>query len=261
MLIRPDISCATDTLYRLMLTYPEPPPRFVVLLLEVCVRSCGRYLLIALISCGLLSLETQPPLGAAETSHFAIVALGDHAHISGAAASNGTTVYAGDSLDTEAGGALRLTIGAGQVYLLSSSAANLSQIANTLTASVLRGTVGFSALTAQQFQLDTPEGVIHAAHGFPAYAQVTIIGPKELTVTAFKGTLLLERNDQKLTIEAGQTYDVTLVPNEPGTGQGRAGVTSAYTDHCIWRLIIIGAAAEAGYWLWRHFSESPVDPK
>lgn len=225
------------------------------------MRSCARCLLIALISCCLPSLETQPLLAAAETRPFAIVALGDHAHISGAAASNGATVYPGDSLDTEDGGALRLTIGAGQIYLLPSSAANLGQIANMLSASVLRGTVGFSALTARQFQLDTPEGVIHATNGFPAFGQVTIVGPKELTVSAFKGTLLLERHDQKLTIEAGQTYDVTLVPNEPGSAQGHAGVTPAWTDHCVWRIIVIGVAAEVGFWVWRLFSESPVDPK
>jgi hypothetical protein len=223
------------------------------------VRFCARCLLIALISCCLLNLET-PPVGAAETRPFAIVALGDHARIGAAAASNGATVYPGDSLDTEGGGTLRLTIGVGQVYLLSSSAANLGQIANMLTASVLRGTVGFSALTAQQFQLDTPEGVIHATNGLPAFGQVTIIGPKELNVTAFKGTLLLERHDQKLTIEAGQTYDVALVPNEPGAAQGDAGVTPAWTDHCVWRIIVIGAAAIVGYWVWRQASESPVSP-
>jgi FtsP/CotA-like multicopper oxidase with cupredoxin domain len=210
----------------------------------------------------LLNLQFQSPLRAAEARPFGVVALADRAHVDAANASNGATVYPGDALDTAGGGTLRLTIGKGQVYLLSDSAANLGQNAGVLSASVLRGTVGFSSLTAQEFQLDTPEGVVHATNGLPAFGQVTLTGPKELTVTAFKGTLLLERNDQKLTIQAGQTYDVALVPNDANEpAQGAAGVKSAYNQHLVWRLIVIGVAAGVGYWLWQHFSESPVDPK
>ncbi len=222
------------------------------------MRSCSRCLFVALISCGLLNLQIQP-LRAAEAKPFGVVALADHAHVSAAAASNGATVYPGDAVDTEGGGTLRLTIGKGQVYLLSSSAANLGQKAEVLNASVLRGTVGFSSLTAQQFELQTPEGVISAANGLPAFGQVTLTGPRELTVTAFKGSLLLERNDQKLTILEGQSYDVAVVPNEPS--QGPAGVKSAYNDHLVWKLIVIGVAAGVGYWLWQHFSQSPASPK
>jgi len=226
------------------------------------LRACARCVLIALISCGLLNLQLESPLRAAETKPFGVVALADHAHVGAAAASGGATVYPGDYLDTESGGTLRLTLAKGQVYLLSSSAANLAQKTGVLSASVLRGTVGFSSLTSQQFQLDTPEGVVHAADGLPAFGQVTLTGPKELTVTAFKGTLLLERNDQKLTILAGQSYDVALVPNDPNEpSQGPVGVKSAYNEHLIWRLIVIGVAAGIGYWLWQHLSESPKDPK
>ena len=222
-------------------------------------NSCPRCLLIALICCGLLDLQMLPPLRAAGVKPFGVVALADRAHVSDAAAANGATVYPGDALYTEGGGTLRLTIGKGQVYLLSSSSANLGQRAEVFTASVLRGTVGFSSLTAQQFELDTPEGIIHAANGLPAFGQVTLTGPKELTVTALKGSLLLERNDQKLTVLEGQSYDVALVPNDPS--QGSAGVKSAYNEHLVWRLIVVGVAAGVGYWLWRHFSESPFDPK
>jgi len=202
------------------------------------------------------------PLRAAGTKPFGVIALADHAQVGTAAASNGATVYPGDTLETDSGGTLRLTIGKGQVYLLSQSAASLGETAGVLSASVLRGTVGFSSLTSQQFQLDTPEGAIHAANGLPAFGQVTLTGPKELNVTAFKGTLLLERGDQTLAIQAGQTYDVALVPNDPNEpSQRAAGVKSALNEHLVWRIIVIGAAGGIGYWLWQHFSESPKDPK
>jgi hypothetical protein len=209
----------------------------------------------------MLKLEIPAPLQGSEIKPFGIVVRADRARVGEANASNGSTVFPGDSLDTDSGGELRLTIGKGQAYLLSTSAANLGQKGNILVASVMRGTVGFSALTAQQFELDTPEGTIHAANGLPAFGQVTLTGPKELIVSAYSGTLLLERNEQRLVIQAGQSYDVALVPDESAPPQGPTGVKPAYNDKLVWKLVVIGGAALVGYFLWRHWSETGYDPK
>ena len=219
------------------------------------LRAAGRCVLVALISSGMLSL----PIQAAEEQPFGVVALADQAHLGTAYASAGANVYPGDALDTLPGGSLRLRVATGQLYLLSSSAANLGQDGSVLRATAVRGTVGFSSLTARQFELETPEGTVHAANSLPAYGQVTIAGPKEAVVSCYRGTLLLERNGQQLLIEAGKSYDVSLV-SDPEPPQGKAGVTPAYADHLVWKLIVIGGAALTGYLLWRHFTESPVDP-
>ena len=199
------------------------------------------------------------PIQAAEEQPFGIVALADQAHVGTAFASAGANVYPGDALDTMPGGSLRLRVATGQVYLLSASAANLGQNGSVLRATALRGTIGFSSLTAKEFEVETPEGIIHAANNLPAYGQVTIAGPKEAVVSCYRGTLLLERNGQELLIDAGKSYDVSLVP-DPEPPQGRAGVSPAYTDHLVWKLIVIGTAGVVAYVLWRHFSESPTDP-
>ncbi|HKN62608.1 MAG TPA: hypothetical protein VJW93_15610 [Candidatus Acidoferrales bacterium] len=221
------------------------------------MRSWGRCVLVALISSGMLTL----PIRAAEDTPFGIVALADQAHVGTALASTGATVYTGDSVDTSVGGALRLRVGTGQLYLLSASAANLSQDGSVLRASVLHGTVGFSSLTAREFELETPEGIIRAANGLPAYGQVTITSPKEAVVSAYRGTLLLERDGQQLSIEAGKSYDVSLVPDADATPpQGQAGVKSGLTEHLVWKLVVIGTMGVVAYVLWRYWSESPVDP-
>ena len=200
------------------------------------------------------------PIQAADKP-FGTVALADQAHVGTADAATGATVYAGDSVDTQMGGTLRLRVGTGQVYLLSSSAANLTENGDVLRAAVVRGTVGFSSLTAHELELETPEGTVRAANGLPAYGQVTIAGPKEMVVSAYHGDLLLERGGQQLLVPAGKSYDVSLVANADATpAQGQAGVTSAYNDHLVWKLIVIGTAAVAGYLLWRHFSESQTQP-
>jgi hypothetical protein len=232
------------------------------------LRFYARCVLIALISCGMLGLQVPTvQAGSTDTASrpnplppLAIIALAEHAHVAHVNASSGTTVYPGDSLDTEAGGELRLAVGTGQIYLLSDSAANLDRKGAVLEASIERGTVGFSSLPAERFVIQTPEGVLHAANGAPAYGQVTITGPKDIVVSAYTGALVLERGDQRLVVNAGQSYYVSLVP-DPEPPQRRVGVVPALNEHLVWRLVVIGGAALAGYFLWRHFSESPVDPK
>jgi hypothetical protein len=220
------------------------------------LRAAGHCVLVAVISSGMLSL----PIQAAEEQPFGVVALADQAHVGSAYASAGANVYPGDALDTLAGGSLRLRVATGQFYLLSASAANLGEDGSVLRATAVRGTMGFSSLTAKQFELETPEGMIRAANGLPAYGQITIAGPRDAVVSCYRGTLLLERNGQQLLVDAGKSYDVSLV-SDPEPPQGKAGVTPAYADHLVWKLIVIGGAAIGGYFLWRHFTESPVDPR
>jgi hypothetical protein len=228
----------------------------------------ARCVLIVLISWGMLGLQVPSvQAGATEAASrpsplapLAIIALADHAHVGHVNASNGTTVYPGDSLDTEAGGELRLAVGRGQVYLLSETAARLDLKGGVLEASIQRGTVGFSALRADKFVIQTPEGVVHAANGGPAYGQVTLTGPKDIVVSAYSGALVVERGDQRLVVNAGQSYYVSLV-GDPEPPQTRAGVVPALSQHLVWRLVIIGGAALTGYFLWRQVSESPADPQ
>jgi hypothetical protein len=217
----------------------------------------------------MLSLQMQPPVYAgsspdpaskAAPAPLPVIIVAERAHVGGAAASSGTTVYPGDVLDTEPGGELRFAVGPGQAYLLSDSAANVRRAGAGLRASIHRGTVGFSGLNADQFQIETPEGLVHAANGLPAYGQVTITGPKDIVISAYTGALALERGNQRLVVNAGQSYYVSLVPDAEPPPQRRAGVTPALNEHLVWRLIVIGGAALAGYFLWRHFSMSPVDP-
>lgn len=233
------------------------------------MRLYARHILIVLVCCGMLSLQSPvsgvaaSPTAASKASGLpplAVIALADHAHVGNANASSGTTVYPGDLVDTAPGGELRLVVGTGQVYLLSESAAKLERQGSVLHASVVRGTVGFSGLPEQQLVMDTPEGAVHAGNGQPAYGQVTITGPKDIVVSAYTGSLVVERGDQRLVVNPGQAYYVSLVA-DPEPPQRKAGVVPALNEHLVWRLVIIGAAAGIGYWLWQHYSESPSDPK
>lgn len=231
------------------------------------MRVCSRSLLIALISSGMLTLQVQPSLQAAPAptdsrapaAPLAVVVLAELAHVGTANATGGTTVYPGDTLDTGPGGELRLTVASGQVYLLSDSAANVLGSGSALQAALVRGTVGFSSLTDQQFQIVTPEGIVGAADGRPAYGQVAVAASNDIVISAYTGALALHRGSQTLIVNAGQSYYVSLVP-DPQPPQRRAGVIAAYNYHLVWRIIVVSAAAGVGYWLWRIYCESPIDP-
>jgi len=246
------------------LTPQQGMPRVEVLGLGGALRPCFRSLLIALICSGMLLLQIQPSVQAAVPSTdsqtngatFAVIVLADLAHIGKANAASGTTVYPGDSLDTAPGGELRLTVGGGQVYLLSDTAATVGQSGTALRATLVRGTLGFSSLTDRQFQILAPEGVVQAAGGLPAYGQVTMTAHNDIVISAYTGALVLHRGSQSLVVNAGQSFYVELVPNDPVPHRP----DSPYNYHLVWRIIIIGGAAGIGYYLWQKFCESPVDP-
>ncbi len=51
---------------------------------------------------------------------------------------------------------------------------------------------------------------MRAANGQPGYGQVTIIGPREVVISAYRGTLVLDNDGELHEIPAGKSYRVTL---------------------------------------------------
>src|SRR5215469_10919822 len=77
---------------------------------------------------------------AAGDKALGMIAEADHAHLDGASAVTGTTIYSGDAIDTESPGALRLKLSSGQLYFSGSSAATLSERSGVASANLVRGT-------------------------------------------------------------------------------------------------------------------------
>ena len=183
----------------------------------------------------------------------------------------GTTVYPGDTVQTDEGGTLRLKFGTNQLYLLSSSAATFSQSENTIRATVGRGTVGFSSNASSELELAIPQGILRAGRGQAASGQVTITNPQEVVISAYQGALVLDNEGEFHTIPAGKTYRVTM-DLEPAAAQPEparrdqdpnkdAGVIPTKRRKLYFELILIGAAAIGTYFIWREVTESPSIPK
>lgn len=219
------------------------------------MRTAGRSCLIVFLVCGLVNF----PAAAASEKPLGSIIQADKALLGNAEAILGATVYPGDALSTWAGGTVRLKLGAGQLYLLGGSAATLGEQPSAVRAKVERGTVGFTSAAANPVELETPEGIVRGATG-QAYGQVTLTGPREMLVSAYRGELVVEYGEESHTIAEGKSYSVTLVDDEPEPAapqqpQG-SGVKRAVKRHLLVKLVLVGALAVGSYFLWQELCES-----
>ncbi|HEY4878607.1 MAG TPA: hypothetical protein VIH97_05760 [Candidatus Acidoferrales bacterium] len=179
----------------------------------------------------------------------------------------GTTVYPGDTVQTDEGGTLRLKFGATQVYLLSSSAATFSERESIIRATVGRGTVGFSADASSDVELAVPQGILRAANGQAAYGQVSIIGPQDVVITSYRGSLVLDNEGELHTIPAGKSYRVTMdlepaaQPAPPAHRGDDAGVVPTKRRKLYFELLVLGAVAIGTGVIWYEVTQSPSLPK
>ncbi|MGB8540086.1 MAG: hypothetical protein WCD49_00480 [Candidatus Acidiferrales bacterium] len=230
------------------------------------MRALSRCALIAILIAGLLNI----PVYGADEKPLGLVMQAENAHIGNANVAIGTTIFPGDTLATEAGGRLRLNLGASQLYLLSASSATLSPNAtpNIVHAVVGHGTVGFSSNGSDHIELEIPEGILHAANSEPAYGQVTIVGPQEVIISAYRGTLALDYNGDTREIPAGKSFRVTmdLEPAASPQPQAPAGVgggntkKALNTNSLVWAAVAVGAAAGTAVGIWYVLSESSSAP-
>jgi hypothetical protein len=230
------------------------------------MRALSRCVLIVSLIVGLLNI---PAFGADERP-LGLVMQAENAHIGNASVGIGTTIFPGDTLATEAGGTLRLNLGASQLYLLSASSATLSPSAtpNMVHAVVGRGTVGFSSNGSDHIELEIPEGILRAANSEPAYGQVTIVGPQEVIISAYRGTLALDHDGEVRDIPAGKSYRVTMdLAPAAAQPQAPAGVGGSGPKHAVntgalaWAIVAVAAAGGTAYAIWDVLSESPSAPK
>jgi hypothetical protein len=225
-------------------------------------RYMVRSFLVAILCVGLISV----PGFAANEKPLGLITQATEAHLGSATVAIGTTVYPGDTLATDEGGTARVKVGGSQFYLLSSSSATLSENSAIVNASVARGTVGFSSNGTDQLALEIPEGIVRAANGQPGYGQVTLIGPLEVIVSAYRGTLVLDNDGELHEIPAGKSYRVTMdleaatEPQAPAGAGANSKVVAPRHRHLLFDLIVLGAVGAASYALWYHLSESPSLP-
>ncbi|MGA7915234.1 MAG: hypothetical protein WCA00_08375 [Candidatus Acidiferrales bacterium] len=228
--------------------------------MRLIARSC----LVVVLVIGLLDI----PVFAADVKPLGLVLQAQEARVDNAKLAVGTTVYPGDTVETDTGGTLRLKLGTNQLYLLASSAATLAQNSAVVHAVVGHGTVGFSSNGTDKIELEIPEGILRAADGVPSYGQVTITSPLEVVISAYRGTLVLDNEGELHTIPAGKSYRVTM-DLEPAAAAEPAALPAQDNNNVqpvqrkrrrrrlAFYLIFAGALAGMSYAVWDELNESP----
>jgi hypothetical protein len=207
-----------------------------------------------------LAAGANMPASAASDKPLGMVVLATNAHVDSADAALGANVYGGDVLDTQAGGTLRLKVGGGQVYLLAESAATLVPEIDKVHAKLVHGTMGFAGASSDGIEIETPVGVVRAAEGQQrAFGQVVLRSATEMIVTSYTGALVVEREGERHEIAEGKTYDVTVAA-EPAAQKYGVIPGRKDNDKLIVKVMIVGGAALAGFFLWCAESVSDYQP-
>lgn len=219
-------------------------------------RPGTRSILVAILIVGLVNL----PAMAAGEKPLGMVVESQHALLDNANAVAGVDVYAGDTFATDQGGSLRLKLGGSQVYLLASSSAKFLQQDDKVRASVDRGTLGFSTATPGQIEIETPLATVRGVNGQLVHGQVSVTDADRMTVTAYKGSLLVAADDQEQIIKAGQSYSVSVAPEAAAGGQTPEGAVKPgkkRKKRLAFLLVATGAVATTGVLLWNNLAVSP----
>lgn len=203
-------------------------------------------------------------MGAGE-KQLGVVIQAEHARLGTAEVSRGATVYPGDSFETDTGGALRLSVGTGQVYLSASSAAALRSNASLAHVILTRGSATLISPASGQLEIETPAGVLRAGDGRLATWQATIVSPSEMTVSAYKGNLILDNDGELHTIPEGKSYRITI-DQDPSLAPAQDSYPQDFhrakkRKKLLFALILTGGLALISYGAWSELSESPSKPK
>jgi hypothetical protein len=152
------------------------------------------------------------PIWGNSTVGLGTVLSADRAHVGAAAASAGATVFAGDTLNTEKGGALQLRSGAARLLLSGDTHLKWGGVEASANATLTGGTVAFSTARADAFALHAGTAIFRPKGDEPTVGNVTLLNPKELVVRCSRGSLLIEVEDDIRVIPEGSAYRVVLDP-------------------------------------------------
>ena len=153
------------------------------------------------------------PLWGGSTLGLGTVVSADRAHVGTAAASAGSTVFAGDKLDTERAGSLQIRAGAARLVLTGSSGVIWGADDGAPSATLTGGTAAFSTANAKAFVLHAGTAIFRPRDNEPTVANVTLLNAKELVVRCSRGALLIGVDDDVRVIPEGTAYHVILDPD------------------------------------------------
>ena len=202
------------------------------------------------------SLAAMPAM-AATSAPMGIVTSAQRAVVGHVSAIDGTSIYDGDVLRTEATGALRLQFGGSQMVLTGDTVVSLNKTETGVTATLVSGSVRFASVPGSLLEVRTLKSVvINAKGGQPAVGELSVTGPASFQIGSSKGSLDVSVNGVDHTVEASTAYNVSL--DGGNGGSDNRSPRAAGASGGIW-FAVAAIAAGTGVALWLAF-RSPSKP-
>src|SRR6266851_5874026 len=220
------------------------------------MRTSVRQSLAYVVSVALLAA----PLWGAPAAPLGVVTLAERAQISAVPTATGATVFDGDTLSTDTVGILRVRAGAAQFQLFTSSAAVVTRTSTGIRATLRAGTVAWSSANAGAIEMQASEARLRPQGKVPTQAQVTLLSPTELLVTARRGALEITVGEETQMVPEATSYRVLLSPPDP---QGPRGAGTKPAGHNKKKMILVLVAAGSApiiAWGLHELVESPDRP-
>jgi hypothetical protein len=189
------------------------------------------------------------PALAGPSAPVGIVTAAQHAVIGQVTAVDGTSIYDGDTLTTDATGALRLRFGASQMILGGNSEVILHKTDAGVSATLVRGDIRFASMPGSPLEVRTLKSVIVRAKGDkPATGQLNLIGPNTFQVGSTKGDFDVSVNGVDHEVNESNAYRVNVddagAPTG-GSGNNNNSTPGAGTSGGVWIAIAIIAGGTA----------------
>src|SRR5271155_5285724 len=158
--------------------------------------------------------------GSAKPDALGIVVKADHASLGSQAASEGTTVYDGDRLSTEAKGSLQLLIGDAMLYVAEQSSVIVHEdariAAKEFEVELVSGAAVLSVTTGTTADIVASSARVRPMAETRGVVQVQRVGAQELIVFARRGPAQISYRGESETIAEGKSYRVMLNPSDDG---------------------------------------------
>jgi hypothetical protein len=152
-----------------------------------------------------------------QTSPIGAITQSTGGHLNNTAASVGTTIYAGDRLSTEVGGALTLRSGPVQLTLAEDSVVYMNQDGGSLSGMLQRGSVVFRVESGGSLKIDAVDVRVRPQSHTLTAGQVTLENCN-VVVTSRVQSLEVTAGKETKIIEEGKSYRVSI----PGACGGRS---------------------------------------
>ena len=187
--------------------------------------------------------------GRGKLDALGIIVQADRASLGAQAASEGTTIYDGDRLSTDAGGSLRLMIGQAMLYLGDKSSvlvrSDAGKAGKQFEAELVLGAVVLSATAETLGEIVASAASVRPVAETRGVVQVRLVASNELIVFAQRGPAEICYRGECETIPEGKSYRVMLNSADDSPSAARGAKSSGKSGTAL-VLIAVGVATAAG---------------